>query len=407
MRLPILRKVTLRLSHQQKLVAVFAVLVAMGAPFSVVSTPTSAYLTLARKWKNTNMDVINPIKYSISNSIDSDLRVSGAAGIIESQAAAKWNTSRILLVRDQASGNLIRGADFRYVFDPVCGTPPPAPGAVCNEPDPYDAGNVRASRMYLDTSPSRVWNTNQTMYCNSYPASVDVLTVVLHELGHFYGLEHDYNHQEAVMWPDCNVAKVDLREDDKNGVTQLYGIRTGWEPGFATGEINTVAYGLNIRGYGLPYPELGPRVSEFGAIPVSGSYMELLAGESLSSYSYAYMRLFTSANDSGGNRNYLQIRPGMRLKWFQYNHQQRTMSVDFRMTDGSTLRDSGLTTTTGLPVHPALRHNSVTRQWFPNDVDLTPLQGKVIDQWMIAYDNSQTGWQYAFRSYFDNVRVEY
>jgi hypothetical protein len=119
------------------------------------------------------------------------------------------------------------------------------------------------------------------------------------------------------------------------------------------------------------------------------------------------MRLFTSASDSNTEGNYLKIRPGMRLKWFQYNYQQRTMSVDFRMTDGSTLRDSGLMTTTGLPVHPAQRYNSPARIWFGNEIDLTPLADRVIDQWMIAYDNSATDWQYVFRSYFDNLRVEY
>jgi hypothetical protein len=135
--------------------------------------------------------------------------------------------------------------------------------------------------------------------------------------------------------------------------------------------------------------------------------MELLAGDAFYPNAYAYMRLFSVANDHGYQRNYLKITNGMRLKWLQYNYQQRTISVDFHMLDGSTLRDSGLYTTQGLPVHPAWRANSPGQQWFWNEVDLTPLAGRIIDQWMIAYDNSQTDTLNLFRAYFDNVRVEY
>ncbi len=347
------------------------------------------------KWQDTTS-----VLYYIDPNLDSTL-TSGASSSVEA-AASKWNTSRMILVRTYSSHpNIISTANFTssqpcYIADPYNTV-----GVNC-----VYANNTTISRnaIYFNTYYS--WNTAGIVDCGA--KRWDVMASALHEFGHSYELKDSpAGHPEAVMSYRCSLLR-DLAEDDKNGATQIYGIRTGWEDGFALGEINTIAYALNVRGYGgLSSPELGRRGTEFGATPVSGNWMELLAGEALSSQAYAYMRLFTSANDSGTQRNYLTIKPGMRLKWFQYNYQQRTMSVDFRMTDGSTLRDSGLTTTSGLPVHPAWRHNSPTRQWFFNEIDLSPLANKTIDQWMIAYDNSQTGWQYVFRAYFDNVRVEY
>lgn len=393
-------------SHYQKMGILLTVVLAAVA-LSLFSSEVSAYIT-GSKWQNATF-----MAYGIDPYLDSLLSrnstVTGAAAQVDS-ATAKWNSSRFTLLRDDSqfpNGNIVSAYDFE-VIQPCPVSDPTITRAVnCLT---LNSTTLFSSRIYFNRSGRYVWNTSGNVTCGSDFKDADVLATAAHEFGHSYFLgDNPPGHPEAIMDSSaaCNY-RPNLAEDDKHGATLLYGIRTGWEDGFALGETNTWAYRLNVSGYdGGPNPELGRRGVEFGATPVSGSWMELLAGNATSSYSYAYMRLFTSASDSGTQRNYLRIAHGMRLKWYQYNYQQRTMSVDFRMTDGSTLRDSGLTTTSGLPTHPAWRHNSPTRQWFFNEVDLTPLNGKVIDQWMVAYDNSQTGWQYVFRAYFDNVRVEY
>src|SRR5688500_13480727 len=93
----------------------------------------------------------------------------------------------------------------------------------------------------------------------------------------------------------------------------------------------------------------------------------------------------------------------MKLKWLQYNYQQSTMSLDLEMTDGTTLRGSGLRDQNGLTVHPAGRGAVPTRQWLYFEVDLSPLAGKTIRKYMVAYDNGNNGRTGQFRSYFDDI----
>lgn len=386
---------------------------------------THAYKTSV-KWGNPQSTY--GIYYSLDDNLDNLLRnrdgggnspVPGAYNLIAYNAAPQWNNTRFSFTRTAPfsnSGNYISVKDFSVDRTlGTCGTfpsfvyPDSAPAWTCVHPTAPGSPNMDVTQMFFNVSSTYSWNTSGVLDKSSYPRKVDVLTVGLHELGHMIGIEHDCdNHGEAVMCPDYTL-KQTPRQDDQNGVTQEYGVRTSWESGYATGEINTVAYAQAVSGYGISYPELGPRPAEFGATPY-GSTMELLAGNALTSYSYAYMRLFTESNDAPGSmRNYLIIKPGMKLKWVQYNYQQRTMSVDFRMTDGSALRDNSCVryTEEGLSVHPAGRANAPARQWFYNTIDLSCLAGKTIDQWMIAYDNGQSGWAYIFRAYFDNVRIEY
>lgn len=66
-----------------------------------------------------------------------------------------------------------------------------------------------------------IWTLNPTA---GSPEKIDVETVALHELGHVLGLGHSLK-PEAVMRPTVlpNVAYRGLKQDDIDGITQMYG----------------------------------------------------------------------------------------------------------------------------------------------------------------------------------------
>ncbi len=252
--------------------------------------------------------------------------------------------------------------------------------------------------------------------CNAV-RDADVQQFALHEMGHWFFLyDNPPGHPDAVMNYRCSVKRY-LDSDDQHGIAMLYGARTTWESGFADGLINRQAYSNYVTGYyGSSLPELGPRFAENGVPPYASKY-EVLAGSAQAGYSYGYQSLFTSADDSESAHKYLQIRPGMQLKWLQYNYQQSTMGPDLQLVRidnyGNTfrmnLRDSGLVDTIGVGVHPVARGYYGTGYWFFNTVDLSPLAASAwrIEQWMIAYDNGNNGRTGQYRAYFDNFRIEY
>ena len=54
--------------------------------------------------------------------------------------------------------------------------------------------------------------------------TADVRVISTHESGHLVSLEHDWNHTEAVMWPDGACKLVTVADDDA-GVRSIYGTR--------------------------------------------------------------------------------------------------------------------------------------------------------------------------------------
>jgi len=52
--------------------------------------------------------------------------------------------------------------------------------------------------------------------------------VALHEIGHVLGLEHDFSHNNAVMWPTYGY-KTDLTSYDYNALYNIYGFPTSIE----------------------------------------------------------------------------------------------------------------------------------------------------------------------------------
>ena len=355
------------------------------------------------------------INYYIDPNLDTELGVSGAIAAFET-GASKWNTMRVNLVRTTNSAHPNKVTYRDLVASEPCPIDVPENIWAVNC---IDAGPVSIYRNQIYYNSNRTyfsWNTSGTTACAGRPWLGDVQSIATHESGHSISLaDFPPGHQEAVMWFNCDT-KRELQEDDKHGVTMLYGARTNWESGFADGQLSRIApnLALNVSGYdpGLP-PELGPVFGEFGVVPYGAKY-ERMAGRSLSNYSYVYFTLFTSEDDSWTTQNYLRINSGMHLIWTQYNFQQKTMSVDLRLKNAAGTQiyirdDSRIVDQYGIRVHPAARGGYNTGMWYRFDVDLTPLSSGDwrIDRWMLAYDNGNNGTIGQFRSYFDNVRVEY
>jgi hypothetical protein len=368
--------------------------------------PSSYAFITGAQWKN-----LRTLYYGIDPAINT--RIHGSAVGITQDVGAKWNLASFLNVARAASySSNANGVTF---FDystgsipPGCSEPAPndVPGRVCVEPTDTTTDITRA-RMYLNSSSSWHWNDQGSM--DQYNYIADVRTVVLHEFGHMFELFHDCgNHPEAVMCPQATNAKWDLKFDDTHGATIMYGPYTGWEPGFAVGDINRVNDIDGVTGYtSSTPPELSPVAAEFGVPVPSQSKYERFAGSATKDYAYAYMRLFTGDADNGPFRNYLEIVNGMKLHWLQYNYHpgQTTISLDLETISGTKMRDTNIVDQNGVRVHPAFRGVYPAGQWLYFEVDLSPLAGQKVWKWLIAYDNGNNQHRGQFRAYIDDVRI--
>ncbi|HKP53379.1 MAG TPA: hypothetical protein VJ183_12105 [Chloroflexia bacterium] len=358
------------------------------------------------------------INYYIDPNLGTGLGTSGAVTAFET-GATKWNTMRVNLVRTLTSTHPNQVTYRDLVASPPCplSTPENTFAVNCVTANPTSITN---NKIYFNSNTTYFsWNTSGTTACSGRPWPGDVQAIATHESGHsmFLG-DNPAGHSEAVMSFNCST-KRELQEDDKHGATMLYGVRTNWETGFADGQLSRIApnLALNVTGYdpGLS-PELGPVFGEFGVTPFGSKY-ERMAGKSLNNYSYVYFTLFTAEDDSGTQQNWFTIRPDTHLRWFQYNFQQSTMSVDLRLRDASGNQkyirdDSSVVDQSGVRAHPAARGVYNTGQWYFFDVNLGSFAAGSwkIDRWMLAYDNGNSGAPGSvgqFRAYFDNVRVEY
>ncbi len=112
--------------------------------------------------------------------------------------------------------------------------------------------------------------------------------------------------------------------------------------------------------------------------------------------SYCYFKVFDVNIPVSGDT-------WLSFQTFPETELSRSISVDFVMTDGSNLRDSGAQDTNGIPMHPGAAKGSVG-QWteIVCNVGLW-LEGKIIDRIMIAYDQGPlTG---DFSTYIDDISV--
>jgi hypothetical protein len=371
----------------------------VAAVMLILSSSALAYKAQS-KWQG-----VPYVYYYLDPNNDAYMNVAGTVNNIN-QAAAQWNQASAFRLYPGSGYNssLDTISTANFVLSPPCGVNDTTSAVTCLNASPTAITRIH---QYFNTSSTYAWNTTNTHDNSTTPKKRDVWSVAAHEFGHWHSLGDGVpGHPESIM----NAVKRTLSEDDKQGATQIYGPLTGWESAEAIGEYNRIAYIQNVVGFynnSSPPPELG-RVSSELSVPVpSGSKYERMAGYARNSYSYAYFTLFTAENDSDTYHNYLQIRNGMKLKWLQYNYYQSNMSVDFEMTDGSVLRGSGLTDQNGLTVHPAGRTAVPIGQWLYFEVNLSPLAGKQIRRWFIAYDNGNNGRTGVFRAYFDDLKVVY
>lgn len=278
--------------------------------------------------------------------------------------------------------------------------------------------------VYLNADGYWSWNTQGiggtagpwSWECWCYSTTIDFLDILLHEFGHVLGLGHVSTPTTSVMRTDALVRQT-LDEDDKRAATQFFGAYTGWEtnvtygwfPGYsytdAMGYSNSVRYQRTVV-----TPQLLPISAELGITPYQGSRYLKLYGIPQTTYSYAYMTLFTAdADELGSNPRHLKLTSTSQLSWAQYNSAQSKMSVDIIFTDGTTLRDSGLTDQGGVRVHPELRGVYATGVWYFFHVNLAPLAGKRVQHILIAYDSGGGNPTVpgTFRGYFDNVQLTF
>jgi hypothetical protein len=80
----------------------------------------------------------------------------------------------------------------------------------------------------------------------------------------------------------------------------------------------------------------------------------------------------------------------------------RNVSVDLILSDGTTLRDSAATTTTGVDMHPGAAKGTVGT-WTKIQSNIgTWLNGKTVTKILVGYDRSATG---SFSAFIDNIEI--
>lgn len=158
---------------------------------------------------------------------------------------------------------------------------------------------------------------------------------------------------------------------------------------------DTIEYSTNVSGY-LPgiNPECGIRNNETAH---TGSSALMFSGtDNSAATSYCYYKVF-DVN--------IPIASSTKLSYWSYpqNENARYVAVDFICTDGTTLRDSGATTTSGVSIHPAVAKGAINT-WNQIQCNVGQwLNGKTIDRILVAYDQGPATGQY--RGYIDDIAI--
>lgn len=170
--------------------------------------------------------------------------------------------------------------------------------------------------------------------------------------------------------------------------------------GFETGDTqttwaDTVEVSANVTGYP---PALVPECSKrTGETYHAGTAALMYSGtDNSTTSSFCYYKSF-DVN--------IPISSTTKLGYWFYPQQEngRRVAVDFVCTDGTTLRDSGATTTTGIGMHPGNPKGTVNT-WTNIQCNIGQwLNGKTIDRILVGYDqNANTG---GYRGYIDDISI--
>ena len=182
-------------------------------------------------------------------------------------------------------------------------------------------------------------------------------------------------------------------------------LRTNWETGEIFGYRNSVFASGNVEGF-LSYlpPECSPRQDgDAGVSAYRGKYYLMVAGNATAAPAHCYYWL---ANETLQPYHNITIETGMRMVYRIYHFANAEVTnnhiaIDFACTDGTELRNQGITDQHGVNIHPAARLDAYN-QWVYVEVDLSSLAGKVIERVMVGFDEPSNPGKY--RSYIEDLQ---
>ena len=176
-----------------------------------------------------------------------------------------------------------------------------------------------------------------------------------------------------------------------------------------TNTVDTTSPGGGIVNVGpITGSVTGPELSVRNENSQSGNYEIMYSGKALGEATdFAYMKSF-DLNGQG-----ITISSGMRLSYwiFPQSHTNDSLAtgsnsayvaLDLIFTDGTNLRDSGLTNQYGVGVNPTNQASILALDtWNYVTVDLTPLAGKTVNRIDLGYN--QPGSSGGYRGYVDDI----
>lgn len=339
-------------------------------------------------------------------------------------AAFQWNIgSRPMFVLDNNSLNPLRSGYFQNygISGQTCYG---VNGTQCT--DSLNNGYIGAVMVKFNDNANIYWNFNgQASQRTTTTGYEDFFSIALHEFGHWLDLGDNPDNQyvvSSIMSYSTPRPFGSLGMDDKEGDSMMYGIFTGFEQsqhlGLLKNNQNPVSASLlNVRPYGcgggVPryWTYNSGQDGIYTTAPGGNGSPRFMKFEGCSVGSgYAYMVLADAAHNgtsdapevcpgTGRTGCYQQINSSSKLRWLQYvpsGSSTCTVSIDLEVSNGSTistLRDSGATDQGGRSIHPAERSCNLwpRDQWLYFEVSLSPLAGKWITKWMVAYDNTKYG----------------
>ena len=150
-------------------------------------------------------------------------------------------------------------------------------------------------------------------------------------------------------------------------------------------------------------PECGIRSSgdQPGINANNGSQMLLVTGTANGGNAFCYFKVF----DLSGAPVTLQNGAALNYAINPVQDNGRYVSVDFHCTDGTTLRDSGITDSSGRGLHPNAGHGGgiPLNSWTQINANLSALAGKTVDRIWVGYDRPNSSGQ--FRTYIDDLSL--
>ncbi len=234
-----------------------------------------------------------------------------------------------------------------------------------------------------------------------------------------YGANGAFNYQTATNSIACNnttfgdpipgTAKACYYKITSSTTSFSTGLESGQPQPTWSNTIETQNGGLsNVGGIccGLTAPELGVR----NETTHGGSAALMYSGlDNSASGSYAYLKVFDVSAQN------LAITSTSKLSYWIFPQSSATsnlvsgnssscVAIDMVFTDGSNLRDSGVTDQTGDRVHPAFQCGHLTMDaWNNVTANLGSLSGKTVARIVVAYDQpANTG---GYRGYVDDIAI--